>query len=158
MNLKDIPQLGRNSIVFYRGPKSRKPYKVRFIRIVSSLLASSTKDFDYMKNDPNEIIDYIIEIEFSSMKKETTKASNVYGTWDEAEKTMPVRDKKVQGPRIVDVLSGKTILMENGREENGVGIRLGCLEASITTKEAHVLWTLLGKSLGYCVNISNNNE
>lgn len=139
-----VTNLGRNSIVYYRGPKSRKPYKVRFIRIDTPIFIGSL------------VSEYIVEVEFSSMKKDLVSSTYLFSSWGEAEKTRPICEKKLQGPRIVDVISGKTILMENGKEENGVGMRIGCLETCITTKEAHDLWTLLGKSLGYCVNIQDN--
>jgi hypothetical protein len=146
MHVKEIQQMGRNHIIFYRGPKSRKPYKVRFIKIDKLIFSNSS---------PDTIAECIVEVEFSSMKKDLVSSLYLFSTWGEAEKIMPVHDKRLQGPRIVEVTSGKTILMENGREENGIGLRLGCLEACITTKEAHNLWMLLGKSLGYCVNISD---
>lgn len=155
MDAKLVPVLKKNTALFYRGPTSRKPYKVRFVRIVTPLTANEVRQLDdqaFPEAAADEIVDYNVEIEFSSLKCEVVRSSFVFNSWEIAEHVAPLREKVVRGEREITVMSDKRVLLESGKEVSGLGIRIGHLDAGVTADEADTLWRKLAVALGYQID------
>lgn len=123
-----------NAILYYRGPRSRKPYKIRFIRIIK-------ESYKY----------YDIEIVFSSLKTDVVSSEYLFTTWDEAINLAPIREKIMSSWREIKIYNTK-LLLEDSQQIPGFDIKLGNMEASITVEEAETLWRTLAKKLGYQID------
>ena len=130
----DLIKLKINAILFYRGPRSRKPYKIRFIRIVR-------KSYKY----------YDTEIIFSSLKTDVVSSEYLFTTWNEAINISPIREKITSSWREIKIDNTK-LLLEDSQQIPGFDIKLGNMEASITVEEAETLWRTLAKKLGYQID------
>ncbi len=130
----NLIKLKINAILFYRGPRSRKPYKIRFIRIVR-------KSYEY----------YDTEIIFSSLKTDVVSSEYLFTTWNEAINISPIREKITSSWREIKIDNTK-LLLEDSQQIPGFDIKLGNMEASITVEEAETLWRTLAKKLGYQID------
>ena len=92
--------IGKN--VFFRGPTSRKPYKVKIVGVDSVFLPAIDRSVRYAELakgvDPKQVADANLKVEFTNGKEDVVSIRFLFHSWDQA-----VGDRPIRPPAVIRV-------------------------------------------------------